>query len=124
MADFHVKNDDYPLVSTNDELMIVHRNQLAQPAVVWIGAHRDAEIEIRSGSNRETVETAAGPAVAPGSSIVLPAGGKIRVDLPGGGFSALDLVSKISTIKGEIFVSITSFGEYDTYFKQVDVTSI
>ncbi len=123
MADFHVRNTDYPLVSSNDELMIVHRDQLAQDAVLYIGAHRDAEVEIRSGQNREDVETATGPAVAPGSSILIPAGGKIKFDLPGTG-NALDLVSMVSTLKGEIYVSIASFGVYDAYFKQVDVTSI
>jgi hypothetical protein len=44
------------------------------------------------------------------------------VDLPG--TNALDLGSKITPISGQIFVWIGSMGEFDTYFKQVDVPSI
>ena len=58
--------------------------------------------------------------LAGASAIQIPAGGKIKVDLPGTS-NTLDLVTKVSTTKGNIFVSITSFGEYDTFFKQVDV---
>ena len=121
-SDFHVKTDDYPLVSPNDELMIVHRDAMAISCTVFIGAHSDAVIEVRSDSNRELVETAAGPAVG-GSALTIPAGGKTRIDLPGTG-NPLHLVTKIQPTKGRIFVSIASFGEFDTYFKQIDVPSI
>jgi hypothetical protein len=125
--DFHVKNDDYPLVSIDDELMIVHRNQLVPSAVLYFGAHQDTIVEVRSALNRTAVEAAPGPAVGDpalgGTGIFIPAGGKVRLDLPGTG-NPLDLVTKVSTLKGNVFVSLASFGEYDTYFKQVDVPSI
>jgi len=121
-SDFHVKSDDYPLVSLTDELIIVHRNQVVPGAVVFIGAHQDSEIEIRSDTNRETVEIAAGPAVG-GAALTIPAGGKGRIDLPGTG-NPTHGVTKISLLKGSIFVSIVSFSEYDTYFKQIDVPAI
>jgi len=120
--DFHVRTDSYPLVSANDELMIVHRDAMGISATVFIGAHSDAVIEVRSDTNRETVEVAAGPAVG-GSALTIPAGGKTRIDLPGTG-NPLHLVTKIQPTKGRIFVTIVSFGEFDAYFKQVDVPSI
>jgi len=121
-SDFHVKTDDYPLVSKTDELMIMHRDAMAISATVFIGAHQDAEIEIRSDADRELVETASGPAVGVGT-IKIPAGGKTRIDLPGTG-NPLHLVTKIRPLSGSIFVSIASFGEFDTYFKQIDVPAI
>jgi hypothetical protein len=117
MADFNVKTDAYPLVSITDELIIVHRNQVAVDAVVYVGSHQACEVEFRSAANRTAVESA-----SPFTTLTLPSGGKARVDLPG--TNALDLVSKITPISGQIFVWIGSMGEFDTYFKQVDVPSI
>jgi hypothetical protein len=121
---FHVKTDDWPLVSSDDELMIVHRNSLAINAVLYIGAHRECTVEIRSALNREDVETATVPAVG-GSALPIPAGGVVKFDLPGsgGGIGPLHLVSKITTT-GQVFVHISSAGEFDAYFKQVNVPSI
>jgi hypothetical protein len=117
MADFHTKTDAYPLVSITDELIIVHRNQVVPSAVVYIGCHRDCTVEFRSAANRDAVEGA-----SPFTTLNLPSGGKGRVDLPG--TAALDLVTKITPTKGQIYVWIGSMGEFDTYFKQVDVPSI
>lgn len=119
---FSTKQGTYPLVSNNDELILVHRNSLAVSATVYIAAHTDAEIEIRCAQNTEDVEVATGPAVG-GSAISIPAGGKTRFDLPATG-NPLDLVAKISTLKGRIYVHITSFGEFDSFFKQVDVAKL
>ena len=126
--DFHVKTDAYPLVSPNDEVVIVHANQLAPIATLYVGAHKDCIVEMRSAANRTDVETATGPHVGDpstgGTGIFIPAGGKVRIDLPGSGFGALDLVSKLSPLKGQIFLMIVSFGEFDAYFKQIDAASI
>ena len=119
---FSTKQDTYPLVSNDDELILVHKFAVNPSATIYIGAHTDAEVEIRSAGDREAVEIATGPAVA-GSAISIPAGGKARFDLPGTG-NPLDVVTKISTLKGRIYVHITSFSEFDSYFKQVDVASI
>lgn len=120
---FSIKTDDWPLVSSTDELMIVHRNQLAIPAVLYIGAHRTATVTIRTAADREAVETAVIPAVG-GAALTIPAGGIVKFDLgPGGGVTALDLVSKITTT-GQVFVHISSAGEFDAYFKQINVPSI
>jgi len=124
---FSTKSDTYPLVSNDDEVMVVHKHNLAVSATLYIGAHEDTIVEVRSAGNREAVEIASGPAVGNpalgGTGIFIPSGGKARFDLPGTG-NPLDLVTKISTLKGRAFVHITSFGEFDAYFKQVDVVSI
>jgi hypothetical protein len=117
MADYFVKTDAYPLVSSNDELMVVHRNQVVPSAVIYVGAHQGATVEFRSAANRNAVESA-----SPFTTLDIPTGGKARVDLPG--TAALDLVTKITPTKGQVYVWLASFGEFDTYFKQVDVPSI
>lgn len=121
---FNIKTDDWPLVSSTDELLIVHRNQLPISAVLYIGAHRPATVEIRSALNREDVETAVVPAVG-GAALTIPAGGIVKFDLPGtgGGIGPLHLVSKITTT-GQVFVHISSAGEFDAYLKQINVPSI
>jgi len=119
---FSVKTQAWPLVSSTDELIIVHRNQLAIDAVLYIGAHKESVVEIRSATDREAAETATVPAVG-GSALTIPAGGMVKFDLPGAGAGALDLVSKITT-DGQIYVHISSVGEFAAYFKQVDVPSI
>lgn len=120
---FSVRTDSWPMVSPNDELLIVHRNQVATNPVLYIGAHQQATVEVRSAANRELVETATAPAVG-GSALTIPAGGLVKFDLgPGGGITALDVVSKITTT-GQIFVFIASPGEFDAYFKQYSVPSI
>jgi len=116
---FHVKTDDWPVVSNTDQLMIVHRNQLAINAVLYIGAHKESVVEIRSATDRETVETATIPATG-GSALTIPAGGMVKFDLPGGGTTPLDLVTKLSLLRGSVFVHISSSGEFDTHLKQVD----
>lgn len=117
--DFHVRDDAYPKVGTTDELIIVHRDQIVPNAVLYIGSHSEATVEIRSAANRTDVET-----VAAHATLNIPSGGKARDDLPGSGKTVLDAVTKITVTKGSIFVYIASFGEFDTYFKQVNVTSI
>lgn len=119
---FGVKTQSWPLVSSTDELIIVHRNQLAVDAVLYIGAHKDCTVEIRSATDRSAVETAVLPAVG-GSALPIPAGGMIKFDLPGSGVGPLDFVSKITT-DGQIYVHISSVGEFAAYFKQIDVPSI
>ena len=119
---FRAKTHDWPLVSSTDELIIVHRNQLAIDAVLYIGAHNDCTVEIRSATDREAVESATVPAVGV-AALTLPAGGLRKFDLPGAGAGALDLVSKITT-NGQIYVHISSVGEFDAYFKQVNVPVI
>jgi hypothetical protein len=112
---FHVKTDNYPLVSSDDTLVIMHKHQVAPNAVLWIGAHYEATVELRSAANREAVEIA-----VPFSTLSIPAGGKVKVDLTGTA-STLDVVSTVIPTKGQISVTIASMGEFDTYFKQVNV---
>ena len=119
---FSTRQDTWPLVSSDDELIVMHRDALVTDAAVYIGAHVAAEVEIRCAGNREDVEIATGPHVG-GSTLTIPAGGKIRVDLPGTG-NTLDLVAKITPLSGRIYVHITSFGQFDAYFKQVDIPSL
>ncbi len=119
---FSTFQDTYPLVGNSDELMIVHRDSLAISATLYIGAHEDSVVEIRSAGNRESVEIATAPAVGVGV-LTIPAGGRIRFDLPGTG-NPLHLVTKLSALSGKVYVHITSFGVFDAYFKQVDVVSI
>jgi len=116
---FSVRTSDWPLISINDELMIVHRNQMAINAVLYIGAHEESTVEIRSAADREAVETATIPAVGV-SALTLPAGGLTKFDLPGGGTTPIDQVTKISLTQGSVFVHISSPGEFSTYLKQVD----
>lgn len=119
LHDFHVKDDAYPKVGSTDELIIVHRDQIVPDSVLYIGAHSEAVVEIRSAPNRTDVET-----VAAHATLNIPSGGKVRDNLPGSGKTPLDAVTKITVIKGSIYIYIASFGEFDTYFKQVNVTSI
>ena len=112
--DFHIKTDTWPLVSSNDELVIVHRYHLAIQPVVYIGAHKDCTVYVRTAKNRDLIESA-----APWSTTTLPASGMIRLSLPGTA-DPLDVVSKITT-DGAVFVCIASPGEFDAYFKQVNV---
>ena len=116
---FRVKTDDWPLVASSDQLMIVHRNQLALNAVLYIGAHEESTVEIRSAADREAVEAAVVPAVA-GAALTIPAGGVTKFDLPGAGTTPLDVVTKISLLRGSVFVHISSAVEFDSYLKQVD----
>lgn len=112
LSDFHIKNNNWPLVASTDELIIVHRNQLAVAPVVYIGAHKAAVVPVRSALDREAVEVA-----APWTTLNIPAGGMVKIDLPGTG-NPLHLVTKIQPTSGAIFVSIASPGEFDAYFKQ------
>jgi hypothetical protein len=119
---FSIKTDSWPLISSDDELLIVHRNQLAINAALYIGAHKEATVEIRSAANREDVETATVPAVG-GTALTIPSGGMVKFDLPGTGAGVLDVVSKITTTT-QVYVFIASAGEFDTYLKQYNVPSI
>jgi len=114
-SDFHVKHDTWPLVSITDELIIVHRDALAVAPVIYIGAHKDSVVEVRSAADRAAVETASAWA-----TLTIPAGGKTKIDLPGTG-NVLHLVTKIIATKGAIFVSIASPVFFDAYFKQYSV---
>jgi hypothetical protein len=113
---FYVHSDAHPRLSNTDELMIVHRNQLVPDATLYIGAHGTVSFEVRTAADREAVETATPTAHT------LPAGGKMRLDLPGA--NKLDLVTKITPLTGQLYVWIASMGEFDTYLKQVNVPSI
>jgi hypothetical protein len=117
LSDFHVKNDDWPLVASTDELIIVHKNALSVEPIIFIGAPQEAVIQIRSATDRSLVEAA-----APWATINLVAGGKTSVRLPGTG-NPLHVVSKITLTRGAIFVSLGSFGEFDAYFKQITVSN-
>lgn len=112
LFDFHVKFDNWPLVATTDELIIVHRNQLAIQPVLYIAAHKAAVVPVRSAADREAVEVA-----SPWTTLTLAAGTMQRIDLPGTG-NPLHLVTKIQPTSGAIYVCITSPGEFDAYFKQ------
>jgi len=114
MHSFFVHSDAHPRVSNTDELMIVHRNQIVPEATLYIGAHQDTSVEIRTAENRVSVESAT-PAI-----VNLPAGGKTRVLLS----DALKLVTKITPISGQVYVCVMSMGEFDTYLKQYEVPSI
>ena len=125
---FYVRTDAWPLVASDDRLIIVHRNQLALPCTLYVGCHQDAVLEIRSAPNDAGLATAAGPSVgdpaAGGTGILMSAGHKRRFDLPGPGFGPLDLVSQLSVLRGQVYVHISSFGVFDTHLKQIDVPSI
>lgn len=128
MHHFNVRTDDWPLVASDDKLIIVHRNQLAIFPVLYLGAHEDCIVEVRSAATDAGLATATGPAVGDpgtgGTGLFMPAGSKRKFDLPGGGFGALDLVTQVNVLKGKAFVHISSFGVFDTHLKQVDVPSI
>jgi len=112
LTDFHVKFDNWPLVTANDELIIVHRNQLAIQPVVFIGAHKAAVVPIRAAADREAVEAA-----SPWTTLTIPTGGIVRSNITDG-TNPLHLVSKIQPTSGSIFIAICSPGEFDAYFKQ------
>jgi hypothetical protein len=122
MHHFNVRTDAWPLVASTDELIIVHKYHIPVFPVLYIGAHKECQVEIRSARNREGVETATTPAVG-GAALTIPAGGLVRFDLPGAGHDTLDQVSKLTT-NGQVYVFIASPGEFDAYFKQYDVPSI
>ena len=117
MQHFHVKTDAFPLLSTTDELLVVHRNQVVPSAVLYIGAHKDSTVEIRSAANSTAVE-----GVSPFTTVTIPSGGMTRVDLPG--TAVLDLVTKITPTKGQVYVWLASMGEFDAFLKQVSLPSI
>jgi hypothetical protein len=114
LASFFVHTDAHPRVSNTDELMIVHRNQIVPAATLYIGAHQAARFDLRTAADREAVE------VASPTPHVLPAGGKMKIELT----DPLLAVSKITPITGQIYVWIGSMGEFDTYLKQYNVPSI
>jgi hypothetical protein len=116
LSDFHVYNDHWPLVTTDDELIVVHRNQLSVQPVMFIGAHSAAVVPIRAAANRSAVETA-----TPWTTLTLQTGGFARVNLTDG-TNPLDMVSKIQPTSGRIFVAIVSPIVFDAYFKQFATT--
>jgi hypothetical protein len=116
LSDFHVKFDNWPLVAQTDELIIVHRNQLAVAPVMYIGAHKAAVVPIRAAGDRSAVEVA-----APWATLTIPTGGLVRTNLTDGS-NPLHLVTKIQPTSGTIFVCIASPGEFDAYFKQFATT--
>ena len=128
MRHFNVRTDNWPLVASDDRLIIVHQNQIGPFPVIYIGAHLDSVVEVRSAGNLAGIDAAVGPAVgdpaAGGTGLLLPAGGKLRFDLPGATFGPLDLVTQINVLRGQVFVHISSFGIFDTYLKQFDVPAI
>lgn len=113
---FFLKPSVYPLVSSDDTLVIVHRNQVAPNAVLYICAHEESTVELRSALDRAAVETAAA-----WSTQILQAGAKIKIDLPGTG-NALHVVTTVIPTRGRVYVAVVSIGEFDTYFKQVNVS--
>lgn len=116
LSDFHVKFDNWPLVISDDELIIVHKYQLAVMPTLYIGAHQAAVVPLRAATNRAAVEVA-----APWTTLTIPTGGLVRVDLTDG-TNPLNMVSKIQPTSGRIYVSIVSPGEFDAYFKQFATT--
>jgi hypothetical protein len=122
---FRVETANFPLVTVNDELIIVHRDALSVDAALFVGCHADCEFEVRSAADRTAVETVTVPHTVGGTgSLTMPAGGKRRVDLPGAGAIPNDVVTKITVLSGRIYVSLASFGEHQVYFKQIDVPAI
>lgn len=125
LNDFHVFKNDVPVVSYGqndstgapggDNLIIVHRDALAINAVVFIGCHQAAVVEVRSAANLTALASAAA-----WTTLTLGAGHKTSINLPGTG-NPLHLVTKITPTSGRIFVSIVSFGEFRSYLQQVDV---
>lgn len=126
LSDFRMKTDSYPVVSSGqadttgkpggDELIIVHREPLAIQPVVFIGCHTAGAVEVYSAQNTTDLESAAA-----WTTLNLEAGHKTRINLPGTG-SPFDQVTKIKPIgAARIFVAIASFGEFETYFRQVTV---
>ena len=128
MHHFSVRTKDQPLVASDDKVIVVHREALSIFPVMYIGAHEDSIVEVRSAPNDAGLATATGPAVGDpstgGTGLFLPAGGKRRFDLPGAGAGPLDLVTQINVLKGKVFIHISSFGLFDTHLKQVDVPVI
>jgi hypothetical protein len=116
LSDFHVKFDNWPLVSANDELIIVHRNQLAVQPVIFVGAHKAAVVPIKASTDRAAVEVAAA-----WTTLTIPTGGLVRANITDGS-NPLHLVTKIQPTSGVIFVCIASPGEFDAYFKQFATT--
>jgi len=116
LSDFHVKFDNWPVVSPNDELIIVHAYPLGVKPVLYIGAHRGAVIPIRASSSRAGVESA-----TPWTTLTIPTGGLVRSDLTDGSDPLLQ-VTKIQPTSGTIFVCIASPGQFDAYFKQFATT--
>jgi len=125
LCDFHVFSDTWPLVSSGqndstgrpggDQLILVQREPISIDPVVFIGCHREATVEVRSAANTTAVETAAA-----WTTLNLPAGGKTRINLPGTGNFG-DIVTKITPVTGQIYVTVVAFGEFNGYFKQVQV---
>jgi len=115
LSDFRVKTDFWPLVSSNDELVIVHRDALAVIPVLYIGCHEDTTFTIRSARTSLAVETA-----SPWNTTSMNGGEKKKIDLYDG-VDVLNIVSKIILTRGSIFVGIASFNEFDAHFRQVTV---
>jgi hypothetical protein len=116
LSDFRVKTDFWPLVSSNDVLVIVFRDAVSSTMnpVLYIGCHQDATFTIQSAGNNQAVQTA-----SPWSTTSMTAGSKIKLDLDDG--NPLDVVSQINISKGSIFIGICAFDEFDAYFQQVTV---
>lgn len=112
LSDFRLKTNVYPLVSSTDELIVVHREAFSLNAVVYVGCHEDATFTVQSAVDRTAVQTA-----IPWLTKTMSAGHRFRLDLPGDG-DPTHQVSKITPSKGGIYVAIGSFGEFDAYFQQ------
>lgn len=116
LSDFHVKFDNWPLVSQTDELIIVHKYPLSVKPVLYIGCHKSAVVPIKAALTLSAVETAAA-----WTTLTIPTGGFVRTDLTDGS-NPMHQVTKIQPTSGTIFVCIASPGYFDAYFKQFATT--
>jgi hypothetical protein len=116
LSDFHVKFDNYPLVSQTDELIIVHKYALSVRPILFIGAHKEAVVPIRANTTLSTVE-----GTTPWTTLTIPTGGLVRVELTDG-TNPLHQVTKIQPTSGSIFICIASPSDFNAYFKQFATT--
>ena len=116
LSDFHVKFDNYPLVSQTDELIIVHKYPLSVRPILYIGCHKEAVVVLRAGTTLSNVESA-----SPWATLTIPTGGLVRSELTDG-TNPLHQIAKIQPTSGTIYVCIASPGYFDAYFKQFATT--
>ena len=116
LSDFHVKFDNYPLVSQTDELIIVHKYPLSVRPILYIGCHKEAVVPLKAATTLTGVEGATAF-----TTLTIPTGGLVRAELTDG-TNPLHTVTKVQPTSGTIFVCIASPGYFDAYFKQFATT--
>jgi len=114
------QRETYPLVSSDDTLVMVFRDQIlagSRPKLFVTALEAGTQIRVDSGANL-TIDSFAAGGVLPSATTSFGGGTETSVTLPVGIFAPTNKVSVLHVLKGSVSVDLRSTTEVRSYFRQ------